>query len=61
MLVRTFLNLLDDILPIIMQEGYDVQINDTREKHDLVFDKVTDDYWGDAEWPRTYSRGQKIV
>ena len=26
---RTFLNLLDDILPIIVQEGYDVKINDT--------------------------------
>lgn len=58
---RTFLNLLDDILPIIMQEGYDVQINDTREKHDLVFDKVTDDYWGDAEWPAGHiAEGQKI-
>ena len=43
-----------------MQEGYDVQINDTREKHDLVFDKVTDDYWGDTEWScRTCSRGSK--
>ena len=58
---RTFLNLLDDILPIIMQEGYDVQINDTREKHDLVFDKVTDDYWGDAEWPAGHiAEGQNI-
>lgn len=58
---RTFLNLLDDILPIIMQEGYDVQINDTREKHDLVFDKVTDDYWGDAVWPAGHiAEGQKI-
>ena len=58
---RTFLNLLDDILPIIMQEGYDVQINDTREKHDLVFDKVADDYWGDAVWPTGHiAEGQKI-
>ena len=58
---RTFLNLLDDILPIIMQEGYDVQINDTREKHDLVFDKVTDDYWGDAVWPAGHiAEGQNI-
>ena len=58
---RTFLNLLDDILPIIMQEGYDVQINDTREKHDLVFDKVTDDYWGDAVWPEGHiAEGQNI-
>ena len=44
-----------------MQEGYDVQINDTREKHDLVFDKVTDDYWGDAEWSEGHvAEGQKI-
>ena len=58
---RTFLNLLDDILPIIMQEGYDVQINDTREKHDLVFDKVLEDYWGDAVWPAGHiAEGQKI-
>jgi len=58
---RTFLNLLDDILPIIMQEGYDIKINDTREKHNLVFDKVTDDYWGDAVWPVGHiHEGQKI-
>ena len=48
---RTFLNLLDDILPIIVQEGYDVKINDTREKHDFVFEKVKEDYWGDTIWP----------
>lgn len=58
---RTFLNLLDDILPIIMQEGYDIKINDAREKHDLVFDKVQEDYWGDAVWPAGHvSEGQKI-
>ena len=58
---RTFLNLLDDILPIIMQEGYDVKINDTREKHDFIFDKVTDDYWGDAVWPKGHvAEGQNI-
>jgi len=58
---RTFLNLLDDILPIIMEEGYDVQINDTREKHDLVFDKALEDYWGDAVWPAGHvAEGQKI-
>ena len=58
---RTFLNLLDDILPIIVQEGYDVKINDTREKHDFVFEKVKEDYWGDTIWPAGHvSEGQKI-
>ena len=58
---RTFLNLLDDILPIIVQEGYDVKINDTREKHDFVFEKVKEDYWGDTVWPAGHvSEGQKI-
>ena len=48
---RTFLNLLDDILPVIMEEGYQVKIDDDRQTHNLEFTQVKEDYWGDAVWP----------
>ena len=58
---RTFLNLLDDILPIIVQEGYEVDIDDDRQEHNLKFNAVKEDYWGDTEWPAGHvAEGQKI-
>jgi len=58
---RTFLNLLDDILPIIMEEGYEVKIDDDRQSHNLEFTQVKEDYWGDAVWPAGHiQEGQNI-
>jgi len=58
---RTFLNLLDDILPVIMEEGYQVKIDDDRQTHNLEFTQVKEDYWGDAVWPAGHiAEGQKI-
>ena len=49
---RTYLNLLDDILPIIMETGYDIDIDDRRETTELQFDEIGEDYWGDTVWPK---------
>lgn len=43
---RTYLNLLDDLLPIIMSSGYEIDIDDRREHTTLEFDIIDDEFWG---------------
>ena len=42
---RTYLNLLDQILPIIENNGYKISIEDERRHFDFNFDQVTDEYF----------------
>ena len=51
---NTYLNLLDQILPIVINEGYAVEVDDQRPKHELVFPTVTETYWADMgkTWPK---------
>ena len=48
---RTFLNLLDDILPIVIDAGYEIDIDDKREHTELTFDAIDETFWGDTRWP----------
>ena len=49
---RTFLNLLDDIIPFIVDAGYEFDIEDHRLDHGVLeFDEIAEDYWGDKTWP----------
>ena len=48
---RTYLNLLDDILPIVIEAGYEIQIDDHRDNQALEFEEITEDFWGDKTWP----------
>lgn len=58
---RTFLNLLDDILPIIIEEGYEIKIDDKRDNQSFEFDAITEDYWGDVTWPSGHpAEGEQI-
>ena len=52
---RTYLNLLDDLLPIIMSSGYEIDIDDRREHTTLEFDTIDDEFWGDTCWPEGHS------
>ena len=58
---RTYLNLLDDLLPIIMSSGYEIDIDDRREHTVLEFDTVDDEFWGDTCWPEGHpAEGEPI-
>ena len=48
---RTYLNLLDDILPIVIDAGYEIDIDDKREHTELTFDAIDETFWGDTRWP----------
>ena len=58
---RTYLNLIDKVLPLIEQQGYEIDIQDNRKEYNFVFDKVDKDYLSDIKWPKNHTHeGQPI-
>ena len=58
----TYINLLSDILPILDQHGYDVQLEDLRTyTNNFSFTKVSEDTFSDKTWPVGHvAEGQPI-
>jgi superfamily II DNA or RNA helicase len=58
----TYLSLLDQLLPIIINEGYEIQIQDDRKKYSFTFPIVTEDFHAGKVWPVGHDRaGQPIL
>lgn len=60
---RTYLNLLDGLIPIITEAGYEFTIEDNRTDHgDMTFSEVTEAFWGGAVWPKGHKHeGEEIL
>ena len=59
---RTYLNLIDKILPIIEQQGYDIEIKDDRKEYNFNFDKVDDQHLSHINWPKGHpQQGEPII
>jgi superfamily II DNA or RNA helicase len=59
---RTYLNLIDKILPIIEQQGYDIEIKDDRKEYSFKFDKVDEQHLGHINWPKGHpQQGEPII
>lgn len=59
---RTYLNLLDELVPIIVDAGYEFEIQDERMDHGtLEFDHVAEDYWGDKTWPKGHKHEGELI
>lgn len=59
---RTYLNLLDRILPIVQDAGYDIEIEDNRLSHNFVFEEVKEDSYSHIMWPKGHPlAGQPIM
>jgi superfamily II DNA or RNA helicase len=48
----TQINLLDKVLPIVIDAGYEVEIDDRRPEVEFDFPDVTTDYLADTVWPK---------
>jgi superfamily II DNA or RNA helicase len=48
----SFFNLLDKILPVIVDEGYSVEIDDQRQQHDFKFVEVNETTHEQTIWPK---------
>lgn len=58
----TYLNLLDRVLPIVIEGGYDIEIDDRRPAMNFDFPKVTEHLVADTCWPKGHpAEGQPIM
>jgi superfamily II DNA or RNA helicase len=57
----TYLNLLDRVLPILDEEGWQIEIDDRRPVHNIKFTEVTEDTFAHILWPKGHpAEGQPI-
>jgi len=52
----TYTNLLDRVLPIIEEAGYQIELEDHRLSFDLNFDQIDENVISHITWPATHSR-----
>lgn len=58
---RTYINMLDRVLPLIMEE-YDIEIEDTRPQYTFEFPDVSEDLVSDRLWPEGHvAEGLPII
>lgn len=59
----TFINLLPEILPLLDNAGYDIELEDTRDyQTNFAFDKVTEETFKHKLWPKGHPAvGQPVV
>lgn len=59
---RSYVNLLDRLLPIVQEHGYDVEIEDHRENsHEFVFDEVKEDSYSHIMWPKGHPKAGEPI
>jgi len=59
---RTYFHLLDKLVPIITQEGYDIEIQDSRKAWDFNFEPVTQTSYDNVAWPKKHpAEGEPII
>ena len=47
----TYINMLDRVLPIVMEAGYDIEIIDKRPQFDFYLPQIDENYLADRVWP----------
>lgn len=56
-----YINQLNDILPILEDLDYDIEVEDHRQHPVIGFEKITEEFWGNKVWPSGHRfEGQPI-
>ena len=59
---RSYFHLLDKLLPIVMEDGYEIDIQDDRPSWDLKFDQVEQTSYEHVAWPEKHpAAGMPII
>ena len=59
---RTYMNLLDRLLPIVQQAGYDVEVQDNRNVWSFEFEEIEQTKYEDIAWPKGHpAEGEPII
>lgn len=58
----TYINLLEDILPILQNDGYEIELEDHRHAWDFAIEPVAEQSFSDTVWPKGHPvEGEPIV
>jgi intein/homing endonuclease len=58
----TYVNMLDRVLPMVIDAGYEIDLIDHRPVYEFNFPEVRDDMFADRVWPEGHERaGQPII
>ena len=58
----TYISLLEDILPILLEEGYEIDIKDDRIKYEFDLPEINVDHFAHKSWPEGHpTEGQPVV
>jgi len=58
----TYINLLEDILPVLLDEGYEVDVEDRRQSIKLEFPQITEQHFGHKTWHEKHpAAGEPVV
>ena len=58
----TYINVLDKLLPEILNDGYDVELIDNRPKRKFEFEPITKNLFSHKKWPKNHKlEGQPVV
>ena len=59
---RTYFHLLDKLVPIITQEGYEIEVVDNRKAWNFNFEPVTQTSYDSVKWPKKHpAEGEPII
>ena len=59
---RTYFHLLDKLVPIVTDEGYDIEIKDMRKKWDFNFEQVAQTSYEHVAWPKKHpAEGMPVI
>ena len=59
---RTYFHLLDKLVSIVTEEGYEIEIKDMRKKWDFSFEQVSQTSYEHVSWPKKHpAEGQPVI
>ena len=59
---RTYFHLLDKLVPIITQEGYEIEVQDNRKPWEFSFQHVNQQSYEHVKWPKKHpAEGQPVI
>ena len=59
---RTYMNILDKLLPIVQKAGYEIEIDDRRQVWSFNFETITDTRYENTTWPKGHpAEGEPII
>lgn len=59
---RTYINVLDELIPVLQDAGYDIEIEDRRKSHQFNFEPVNSNSYSNFKWPEGHRfAGEPVV